>query len=134
MSTTENYPKRIIFVSGYSYKSHDRVVMLENFLQNIASNYRGPKIMAHNEFFDDDFSSIYIVRKKELAEKKSAFYTDVLFNAALPSTSTLFLVIPNLTLRTVLQYLALLDDIKKRVYFVFDTSFLCGLTNITRPE
>ena len=102
MSTTENYPKRIIFVSGYSYTSYGKVSKLENFLQNISSNYRGPKIMAHNDFFDDDFTSMFIVRKKELAEKKSAFYTDVLFNVALPSTSTLFLVIPNLTLRTVL--------------------------------
>ena len=58
MSTTENYPKRIIFVSGYSYRSHDRVVKLESFLSNISSNYRGPKIMVNNDFFDDDVEEV----------------------------------------------------------------------------
>ena len=135
MSTfTEKYPKRIIFVSGYKYRSRSDDQRLLNFVSNISSNYRGPKILVNNDCFDNDFVMNYISAKKELAEKKSEFYTDVLFNAALPSTSTLFLVIPNLTLRTLMHYLALLDEIKKRVYFVFDITYLCGMGNISRPE
>ena len=134
MSTTEKYPKRIIFVSGYKYRSRSDDQRLLNFVSNISSNYRAPKIMVNDDCFDNNFVMNYISVKKELAEKKSAFYTDVLFNVALPSTSTLFLVIPNLTLRTVMQYLALLDEIKKFVYFVFDTTYLCGMGNISRPE
>ena len=55
MSSTENYPKRIIFATGYSYTSYGKVEKLGNFLQSIAPNYRGPKIMVELGFISKTF-------------------------------------------------------------------------------
>ena len=120
--STENYPKRIIFISGYGYRTDAEHSKLEAFAHETANKYFGGKVIVNNSFFDDGFLPKHILKTEEFACRKSAFFTEVLFQTSLPTTKTLILVIPNLTLRVLMQFLALFDEIKKLVYFVFDTT------------
>ena len=132
--STENYPKRIIFISGYGYRTDAEHSKLEAFAHETANKYLGGKVIVNNNFFDDGFLPKHILKTEEFACRKSAFFTEVLFQASLPSTKTLFLVIPNLTLRVLMQFLALFDEIKKLVYFVFDTTNMSSVLCAVKPD
>ena len=65
MSTTENYPKRIIFVSGYGYRSHDEVEKLERFALELSHKYIGSKVITNHIFYDTKNLTRYAIFTKE---------------------------------------------------------------------
>ena len=126
-------PKRVIFFTGYGYTRHDQIADLEKVAVELSHKYFFPKVITCYELHTDSFLPKYIIKTEEFASRKSAFFAEVLYHAGLPTVRELILVIPNLSLKVLLQYLALLDEIKKQVYFAFDTSCFSSVPFAARP-
>ena len=121
--------KNIIFVTGYGYKLDREHNLLTKLGEAIAKQFPHPKMLS----FDDEDNGIHNLFRGSLktymtcdenAYKRSTFFSDVLFNASLPSTETVVIVSLNMCVRRLIQYLALLDGIPKRVSFVVDSTFV----------
>ena len=62
---------------------------------------------------------------KDLAAEQSYFFSQVLFYGSLPSRKNIVVSIPDLSMKAILQFLILFEDIKKNVFVVVDDrSFL----------
>ena len=57
---------------------------------------------------------------REAAIEKSLFFSQVLFYGSLPSRSNVIISIPDLNMRTILQFLILFESVRKNVFVVID--------------
>lgn len=110
MATTKN----IIFVTGNAVGEYKAVA------QELALN------LYKSVYLDHPCSASYHFQTtKDLAAEKSYFFSQVLFYGSLPSRKNIVVSIPDLTMKAILQFLILFEDIKKNVFVVVDDrSFL----------
>ena len=105
MATTKN----IIFVTGNAVGEYKAVA------QELALN------LYKSVYLDHPCSASYHFQTtKDLAAEKSYFFSQVLFYGSLPSRKNIVVSIPDLTMKTILQFLILFEDIKKNVFVVVD--------------
>ena len=105
MATTKN----IIFVTGNAVGEYKAVA------QELALN------LYKSVYLDHPCSASYHFQTtKDLAAEKSYFFSQVLFYGSLPSRKNIVVSIPELTMKTILQFLILFEDIKKNVSVVVD--------------
>ena len=105
MATTKN----IIFVTGNAVGEYKAVA------QELALN------LYKSVYLDHPCSASYHFQTtKDLAAEKSYFFSQVLFYGSLPSRKNIVVSIPELTMKTILQFLILFEDIKKNVFVVVD--------------
>lgn len=105
MATTKN----IIFVTGNAVGEYKAVA------QELALN------LYKSVYLDHPCSASYHFQTtKDLAAEKSYFFSQVLFYGSLPSRKNIVVSIPDLTMKAILQFLILFEDIKKNVFVVVD--------------
>ena len=105
MATTKN----IIFVTGNAVGEYKAVA------QELALN------LYKSVYLDHPCSASYHFQTtKDLAAEKSYFFSQVLFYGSLPSRKNIVVSIPDLTMKVILQFLILFEDIKKNVFVVVD--------------
>ena len=105
MATTKN----IIFVTGNAVGEYKAVA------QELALN------LYKSVYLDHPCSASYHFQTtKDLAAEKSYFFSQVLFYGSLPSRKNIVVSIPDLSMKTILQFLILFEDIKKNVFVVVD--------------
>lgn len=105
MATTKN----IIFVTGNVVGEYKAVA------QELALN------LYKSVYLDHPCSASYHFQTtKDLAAEKSYFFSQVLFYGSLPSRKNIVVSIPDLTMKVILQFLILFEDIKKNVFVVVD--------------
>lgn len=61
---------------------------------------------------------------REIAARKSIFFSQALFYGSLPSRKNVIVSTPNLTMKTLIQFLVLFEKIKKNVFIVVDDRHL----------
>ena len=106
MSTTT---KNLIFVTGNAVGEYKAVA------QELALN------LYKSVYLDHPCSASYHFQTtKDLAAEKSYFFSQVLFYGSLPSRKNIVVSIPDLTMKVILQFLILFEDIKKYVFVVVD--------------
>lgn len=69
---------------------------------------------------------------KEMAIQNSLFYSQALFYGSLPSRRSVVFAIPDLTMKNILQFMILLEKVKKNVFVVVDDRFF--ISQITRQN
>lgn len=69
---------------------------------------------------------------KEMAIQNSLFYSQALFYGSLPSRKSVVFAIPDLSMKNILQFMILLEKVKKHVYVVVDDRFF--ISQITRQN
>ena len=90
--------KNIIFVTGYGFKLGREYTLLTKLGEEIAKQFPHPKMLSFNDDGDDGIRDLYhdslrsCFSRDENAYKRSTFFSDVLFNASLPSTETVVIV------------------------------------------
>ena len=105
MATTKN----LIFVTGNAVGEYKAVA------QELALN------LYKSVYLDHPCSASYHFQTtKDLAAEKSYFFSQVLFYGSLPSRKNIVVSIPDLTMKVILQFLILFEDIKKYVFVVVD--------------
>ena len=105
MATTKN----LIFVTGNAVGEYKAVA------QELALN------LYKSVYLDHPCSPAYHFQTtKDLAAEKSYFFSQVLFYGSLPSRKNIVVSIPDLTMKVILQFLILFEDIKKNVFVVVD--------------
>lgn len=122
MSTTQTEAiKNIIFVTGSAagdYKELAQELTLHLY---------------HSVFIIQPFCSFHHFKTpREAAVEKSLFFSQVLFYGSLPSRKSVVIAIPDLTMRTILQFLLLFEKIKKNVFVVVDDRYF--VTSLTRQK
>lgn len=101
--------KNIIFVTGNAVGEYKAVA------QELALN------LYKSVYLDHPCSASYHFQTtKDLAAEKSYFFSQVLFYGSLPSRKNIVVSIPDLTMKVILQFLILFEDIKKNVFVVVD--------------
>ena len=111
MSTTT---KNLIFVTGNAVGEYKAIA------QELALN------LYKSVYLDSPCSAAYHYKTtKDLAAERSYFFSQVLFYGLLPSRKNIVVSIPDLSMKAILQFLILFEDIKKYVFVVVDDcSFL----------
>ena len=106
--------KNLIFVTGNAVGEYKAVA------QELSRN------LYKSVYLDHPCTPAYHYQTtKDLAAEQSYFFSQVLFYGSLPSRKNIVVSIPELTMKTILQFLILFGDIKKYVFVVVDDrSFL----------
>ena len=106
MSTTT---KNLIFVTGNVVGEYKAIA------QELALN------LYKSVYLDSPCSAAYHYKTtKDLAAERSYFFSQVLFYGSLPSRKNIVVSIPDLTMKNILQFLILFENIKKNVFVVVD--------------
>ena len=106
MSTTT---KNLIFVTGNVVGEYKAVA------QELALN------LYKSVYLDSPCSAAYHYKTtKDLAAERSYFFSQVLFYGSLPSRKNIVVSIPDLSMKNILQFLILFENIKKNVFVVVD--------------
>ena len=106
MSTTT---KNLIFVTGNVVGEYKAVA------QELALN------LYKSVYLDSPCSAAYHYKTtKDLAAERSYFFSQVLFYGSLPSRKNIVVSIPDLTMKNILQFLILFENVKKNVFVVVD--------------
>ena len=104
-STTKN----LIFVTGNAVGEYKAVA------QELALN------LYKSVYLDSPCNAAYHYKTtKDIAAERSYFFSQVLFYGSLPSRKNIVVSIPDLSMRTILQFLILFENIKKYVFVVVD--------------
>ena len=106
MSTTT---KNLIFVTGNVVGEYKAIA------QELALN------LYKSVYLDSPCSAAYHYKTtKDLAAERSYFFSQVLFYGSLPSRKNIVVSIPDLTMKNILQFLILFENVKKNVFVVVD--------------
>lgn len=106
MSTTT---KNLIFVTGNAVGEYKAVA------QELALN------LYKSVYLDSPCSAGYHYKTtKDLAAERSYFFSQVLFYGSLPSRKNIVVSLPDLSMKNILQFLILFENIKKNVFVVVD--------------
>ena len=106
MSTTT---KNLIFVTGNAVGEYKAIA------QELALN------LYKSVYLDSPCSAAYHYKTtKDLAAERSYFFSQVLFYGSLPSRKNIVVSIPDLTMKNILQFLILFENIKKNIFIVVD--------------
>ena len=106
MSTTT---KNLIFVTGNVVGEYKAVA------QELALN------LYKSVYLDSPCSAAYHYKTtKDLAAERSYFFSQVLFYGSLPSRKNIVVSIPDLSMKNILQFLILFENVKKNVFVVVD--------------
>ena len=106
MSTTT---KNLIFVTGNVVGEYKAIA------QELALN------LYKSVYLDSPCSAAYHYKTtKDLAAERSYFFSQVLFYGSLPSRKNVVVSIPDLTMKNILQFLILFENVKKNVFVVVD--------------
>ena len=101
--------KNLIFVTGNAVGEYKAIA------QEIAEN------LNKSVYLDHPSSPAYHFQTtKDLAAEQSYFFSQVLFYGSLPSRKNIVVSIPDLTMKNILQFLILFENIKKNVFVVVD--------------
>lgn len=122
MSTTQKEAiKNIIFVTGNAAGDYKELAQ-ELSLQ-----------LYHSVFILQPFCSFHHFKSaREAAVEKSLFFSQALFYGSLPSRKSVVIAIPDLTMRTILQFILLFEKIKKNVFVVVDDRYF--VTSLTKQK
>lgn len=118
MSTTQALVKNLIFVTGNGIGEYKEL---------------GQELALHlykSVYLKQPCSAVrHYQTPKELASERSLFFSQVLFYGSLPSRRNIVVAAPDLSMKTILQFIILLEKIKKNVFVVVDDrNFLSPLT------
>ena len=106
MSTTT---KNLIFVTGNVVGEYKAIA------QELALN------LYKSVYLDSPCSAAYHYKTtKDLAAERSYFFSQVLFYGTLPSRKNIVVSIPDLSMKNILQFLILFENVKKNVFVVVD--------------
>lgn len=101
--------KNLIFVTGNVVGEYKAIA------QELALN------LYKSVYLDSPCSAAYHYKTtKDLAAERSYFFSQVLFYGSLPSRKNIVVSIPDLTMKNILQFLILFENIKKNVFVVVD--------------
>ena len=101
--------KNLIFVTGNAVGEYKAVA------QELSRN------LHKSVYLDHPCTPAYHFQTtKDLAAEQSYFFSQVLFYGSLPSRKNIVVSIPDLTMKAILQFLILFEDIKKYVFVVVD--------------
>ena len=101
--------KNLIFVTGNAVGEYKAVA------QELSRN------LYKSVYLDHPCTPAYHFQTtKDLAAEQSYFFSQVLFYGSLPSRKNIVVSIPDLTMKAILQFLILFEDIKKNVFVVVD--------------
>lgn len=117
MSTTEAY-KNIIFVTGHpsgEFRNLAKELTLHLYKSVFISH-------PHANFH-------HCLTMREVAMEKSLFYSQAFFYGSLPSRKNVVIAVPELNMRTILQFIMMFEKVKKNVFVVVDDRyFISSLT------
>lgn len=117
MSTTEAY-KNIIFVTGHpsgEFRDLAKELTLHLYKSVFISH---PHVNFH-----------HCLTMREAATEKSLFYSQAFFYGSLPSRKNVVIAVPELNMRTILQFIMMFEKVKKNVFVVVDDRyFISSLT------
>ena len=106
MSTTT---KNLIFVTGNAVGEYKAIA------QELALN------LYKSVYLDSPCSAAYHYKTtKDLAAERSYFFSQVLFYGSLPSRKNIVVSLPDLSMKIILQFLILFENVKKNVFVVVD--------------
>ena len=101
--------KNLIFVTGNAVGEYKAIT------QELALN------LYKSVYLDSPCSAAYHYKTtKDLAAERSFFFSQVLFYGSLPSRKNIVVSIPDLSMKIILQFLILFENIKKNVFVVVD--------------
>ena len=101
--------KNLIFVTGNAVGEYKAIA------QELALN------LYKSVYLDSPCSAAYHYKTtKDLAAERSYFFSQVLFYGSLPSRKNIVVSIPDLTMKNILQFLILFENVKKNVFVVVD--------------
>lgn len=102
-------PKNIIFVTGNAVSYYREIALALN-----SRLYR-------SVFVDEPVSNAHDYQGlRESAGRKSLFFSQVFFYGSLPSRRNIVVSAPNLSMKTILQFLILFEKVHKNVFLVVD--------------
>ena len=101
--------KNLIFVTGNVVGEYKAIA------QELALN------LYKSVYLDSPCSAAYHYKTtKDLAAERSYFFSQVLFYGSLPSRKNVVVSIPDLSMKNILQFLILFENVKKNVFVVVD--------------
>ena len=112
MSTNSTATKNIIFVTGNGIGKHKELA------KEIAAN------LYKSVLISQPYSSPYQYQSSsEYARERTLFFSKTLFYGSLPSRRNVVVSVPELSMRVILQFMFLFENIKKNVFVVVDDRY-----------
>ena len=112
MSTNSTATKNIIFVTGNGIGKYKELA------KEIAAN------LYKSVLISQPYSSPYQYQSSsEYARERTLFFSKTLFYGSLPSRRNIVVSVPELSMRVILQFMFLFENIKKNVFVVVDDRY-----------
>ena len=112
MSTNSTATKNIIFVTGNGNGKYKELA------EEIAAN------LYKSVLISQPYSSPYQYQSSsEYARERTLFFSKTLFYGSLPSRRNIVVSVPELSMRVILQFMFLFENIKKNVFVVVDDRY-----------